>query len=258
MIRAAFFDLDGTLFSHRTNSVPQSAQRALRVLHDRGILTFLATGRHMSILEDLPPLQGLYYDGAITLNGGYCYDRQGVIYHNPIDPGDIAALLAHLEQHPMPCALIEDKQMYLNFQNDRVRQVHAAIHTPMPPLGDLRRGYTHPIYQALLYLTDGERDRIPPMPHTRVTKWHTGGLDVIPATGGKDVGVEKILAHYGISKEETIAFGDGDNDLDMFRAVHIAVALGNAGDRVKAASDFVTTDIDDDGIHNALTHFGLI
>lgn len=258
MVRAAFFDIDGTLFSHRTNTVPQSARDALQALHDRGILIFLATGRHISVLDELSALRDVYYDGAITLNGGYCYDRTGVIYHNPIDPADITALLRHLERHPIPCALIEDRQMYINFHNDRVRQVHAAIHTSMPPLGDLRRGNDHPIYQVLLYLTAGERQEIPPMPHTRVTRWNTGGLDVIPISSGKDVGIEKILNHYGIAREETIAFGDGDNDIDMFRAVQIAVAMGNAGDRVKAESTYITSDIDDDGIYRALKHFGLI
>ncbi len=258
MIKAAFFDIDGTLFSHRTNRVPTSTLEALEALHRRGILIFLATGRHISVLEELPALQSLYYDGAITLNGGYCYDRQGLIYHNPIDPGDIAALLDHLDRHPLPCGFIEDRQMYLNFHTDRVRQVHAAIHTPIPPLGDLRRGLERPIYQVLLYLTRQEQDKLPPMPHCRATQWHTGGLDVIPATGGKDVGIEKVLAHYGIPKSETIAFGDGDNDIDMFHAVRIAVAMGNAGEGVKAESTYVTDDIDQDGIWNALKHFEII
>ncbi len=258
MTKIAFFDLDGTLFSHRTNTVSPSTRAALEALRRQGILIFLATGRHSSVLEELPALQDLYYDGAITLNGGYCYDRQGMIYHNPIDPGDIDLLLAHLEQDPMPCGFIEDRQMYLNFYNDRVRQVHAAIHTPVPPLGDLRRGYTHPIYQILLYLTREEQNQIPDMPHCRSTQWHTGGLDVIPATGGKAVGIAKVLAHYGIDKAETIAFGDGDNDMDMFHAVEIAVAMGNANDHVKAAATYVTGDVDSDGIWDALAHFGLL
>ncbi len=258
LIKAAFFDIDGTLFSHRTNRVPASTLAALNALHEKGILVFLATGRHISVLEELPALRELYYDGAVTLNGGYCYDHQGLIYHNPIDPGDIAALLDHLDRDPLPCGFIEDRQMYLNFCNDRVRQVHAAIHTPVPPLGDLRRGYDHPIYQVLLYLTREEQGRMPPMPHCRATQWHTGGLDVIPATGGKAVGIEKVLAHYGIDRSQTMAFGDGDNDMDMFQAVQTSVAMGNASDHVKAAATYVTDHIDADGIWNALKHFGII
>ncbi|MBR2889194.1 MAG: Cof-type HAD-IIB family hydrolase [Oscillospiraceae bacterium] len=258
MIKAAFFDLDGTLFSHRTNTIAPSARQALEALRRRGILVFLATGRHRSILEGLPQLRDVHYDGAVTLNGSYCYSRDALIYHNPICPGDIASLLDQLQQQPMPCGFIEADRAYINYHNDRVQQVHDAIHTPLLPIGNLDRGYTHPIYQVLLYLTETERDFIPPMPHCRFTRWNTGGIDVIPSSGGKDIGIQKVLAHYGLSREETIAFGDGDNDIDMFRAVHIAVAMGNSNDRVKAAAHYVTADVDEDGIYTGLKHFGLI
>lgn len=258
MVKAAFFDFDGTLYSLRTNTVPDSARLALTRLRQNGVRIFLATGRSRTILEELPLLEDFPFDGAVTLNGAYCYDHSGLIHHDPIPTGDIAALLAHLEQHPMPCGFIEADRTYINFHNDRVHAVHDAIHTPLLPLGDLKRGLTHPIYQVLLYLNDGERDEVPLMPHTRSSRWFTGGLDIFPATSGKATGVEKVLAHYGISKEEAIAFGDAENDLGMFRVVQTAVAMGNAAPEVKAAAHYVTTDVDHDGIFHALTYLGLI
>lgn len=258
MIKAAFFDIDRTLLSHATNSVPASAKNALAALRRRGILIFLATGRDISVLRQMKPMQDIIFDGAITLNGQYCFDHGGVIYANPIHKDDIEALLSHLEHHPIPCGFIEAEQMYMNFHNQRVEQVHAAIHSAPPPLGDLNRGYHHDIYQVLLYLTDEELEELPPLPHVKTTKWHDGGIDMIPADGGKAIGIEKVLAHYGISKNETIAFGDGKNDIDMFHAVQIAVAMGNACEEAKQCADYITTDVDDDGIWNALKHFELI
>ena len=55
-----------------------------------------------------------------------------------------------------------------------------------------------------------------------------------------------------------MAFGDGENDMEMLRYVGIGVAMGNASDAVKAAADYVTDTVDDDGIEKALRHFGLI
>ena len=55
-----------------------------------------------------------------------------------------------------------------------------------------------------------------------------------------------------------MAFGDGGNDIEMLRHVAIGIAMGNAGDDVKAAADYVTDDIDDNGVANALRHFGVI
>lgn len=258
MIKAAFFDVDRTLLSHATNSVPASAKYALEELRRRGILVFLATGRDISVLRQMKPLQDINFDGAITLNGQYCFDKDGIIYANPIPRSDIAALLSHLEKHPIPCGFIEAEQMYMNFHNQRVQRVHEAIHSAPPALGDLRRGYDHDVFQILLYLTDEELAALPPLPHVTTTKWHDGGIDMIPAGGGKAIGIQKVLEHYGISKKETIAFGDGANDVDMFQVVEIAVAMGNACDAVKAEADYVTTDVDDDGIYNALKHFALI
>lgn len=258
MVKAAFFDIDGTLYSHRTNSIPASALDALVRLHRSGVRIFLATGRSRAVLEELPPLQAIPYDGAITLNGAYCYDHHTLIHHDPISPDDIRSLLAHLEREPIPCGFIEADQSYTNFYNQRVFDVHAAIHTPPLPLGDLQRGLTHPVYQILLYVTENDSISRIPMPHTRFARWHTGGVDGFSATAGKAAGVEKILAHYGISREEAIAFGDAENDLDMFGAVKTAVAMGNAAPRIRAAADYVTADVDKDGIYRALTHLGLI
>ena len=258
MIKAVFFDIDGTLLSHKTNSVPDSARRALAQLREKGILTFIATGRHISMLQQMQPLEGLRFDGIVSLNGQYCRNEQGIIYHCPIDPADIAILLDFLKENPHPCILVEEDRMYINFHNDHVAQVQAAIHSDMPELGDLNRGYTQPIYQAILYMSEEDQRKLPPMPGIRLTFWNMGGADLIPATGGKATGIAKVLEHYGIDKSETMAFGDGHNDVDMFSAVGIAVAMGNACREAKEAAHYITDPVDEDGIYNALKHFGVL
>ena len=60
------------------------------------------------------------------------------------------------------------------------------------------------------------------------------------------------------TKEEIMAFGDAENDIDMLEYAGIGIAMGNGDDGVKAVADFVTRDIDEDGIAYALKHFGLI
>ena len=71
-------------------------------------------------------------------------------------------------------------------------------------------------------------------------------------------GIKQYLKLAGIAPEETIAFGAADNDVDMIRFAGIGVAMGNASEEVKAVADYVTADIDDDGIEKALKHFNLI
>ena len=66
MIKAIFFDIDGTLLSHSTQSVPESTKLALQLLKEKGIYTFIATGRHISEIRDLP-LDDLEFEGYIHL-----------------------------------------------------------------------------------------------------------------------------------------------------------------------------------------------
>ena len=55
-----------------------------------------------------------------------------------------------------------------------------------------------------------------------------------------------------------MAFGDGGNDSSMIKAAGIGVAMGNAIDSLKKEADYTTASVDDDGVLNALRHFGLL
>ena len=80
-------------------------------------------------------------------------------------------------------------------------------------------------------------------------------------TGGlisKSSGIDVILKHFNIDKEETMAFGDGENDIDMIQHCKIGVAMDNAVDSLKAVADYITDDIDEDGVYNALKYYELI
>ena len=91
-----------------------------------------------------------------------------------------------------------------------------------------------------------------------ITSWNDTGIDIISKHGGKAAGIQKFMDHYGFRLNETMAFGDGQNDIDMIRFVGTGISMGNGIDALKKAADYVTTDIDDDGIANGLRHFGLI
>lgn len=259
MIKAIFFDIDGTLLSHSSRSVPDSTKKALKELKEKGIYTFIATGRHISEMEDLP-IQDLEFEGFITLNGQYCYNDKEVIYDLPIDQNDINNILKQIEKKPFPCIFVEDQLMYINYNNDAVQIVQDAISTALPDINNLTRGYTHPIYQVIPYdITDiQEQEILDLMPHCKRTRWHELAIDIIPSSGGKQNGIREILKYYHINQNETMAFGDGHNDIDMFEYVELAIAMGNANDEVKAAADDITDDIDHDGIYNALKKYQIL
>src|SRR5699024_9878723 len=93
MIKAIFFDIDGTLVSFKTHQVPDSTIEALKQLKKKGIKIFIATGRGKDGLKVLDEIE---FDGYITLNGQYCYDKDRIIYQNTIDPHDLQNLINYL------------------------------------------------------------------------------------------------------------------------------------------------------------------
>ncbi len=83
-------------------------------------------------------------------------------------------------------------------------------------------------------------------------------MDLLPAGGGKAEGIRRLLAKEEILPGEIIAFGDGENDISMLEMAGIGVAMGNAPEKVRISADYVTSDVDHDGIGKALRRFGLL
>ena len=227
MVKAIFFDIDGTLVSFKNHQIPKSTFDALYKLKEKGIKLFIATGRGkdgLDVLNDFP------FDGYITLNGQYCYTNNQIIYSNTIKKEDLQALLDYLKDHQVPCGFTEENTKYFNYRDERVDAIHAIE----------------------------EKEILSHMPHCISARWHPTFCDISPIGGTKQLGIDKFLEYYGLDLKDTMAFGDGGNDMQMLQHVSLAVAMGNAGDELKSIADFVTKDVDDEGIAYALKHYGLI
>lgn len=256
MIKAAFFDIDGTLLSHKTKQVSRSTREALDKLKAAGIRCVAATGRQLGEMEKLP-VADIAFDGYLTLNGQLLLDGEKHVLHGtPVTGAPKEYLLKLFREKTIPILLVEQEQMSLNFVNSLVTEVQESISTEVPPLGEYQGGE---IYQVCAYLTDADAHLLAPVAEAcEITRWNLGGVDIIAKGGGKVAGIQHYLEANGILPEETIAFGDGDNDIGMLKFAGIGVAMGNAWENVKQAADYVTTDVDEDGIEHALRHFGLI
>ena len=257
MIKAAFFDVDGTLLSHTTKSVPKSARDSLDKLRSKGIKTYLCTGRHQ--LEfDFLPITDIPFDGYITLNGHLCLDEnKQVLCGFPFPEETTRALITVFKEHQLPLLLVEESGMTLNFVNDTVIRAQKAISSPIPNIAPYDGS---PIYLATAYVTPEDDDRIRAIipSNCHIARWNDRGIDLILNGVGKVAGIRYIIEKEGILPEECIAFGDAENDIDMIEFCGIGVAMGNAQEKVKAVADYVTTDIDQDGVKNALQFYGII
>ena len=260
MIRAAFFDIDGTLVSLRTKVYPSSTKRALERLRANGVLCYVATGRSKFEIASEHLLDGLQFDGLLTNNGQDAYSAEGeLLYSKPINPVEAARLLDWAEQNGCACWMVSGEKSLLNSCNERVLQAMEAIHTKPPEIGALQPMLKQPIYKIVLFLR--REEMAVPMalaPTSRMTQWFDSGCDIISCDGGKASAMLEILSRYNILPEESIAFGDSENDIEMLRTAGIGVAMGNATPECLAAADYVTADCDEDGLKKALEHFELI
>lgn len=256
MIKAAFFDIDGTLLSHTSRSIPESTRRAIRALREKGILVVIATGRHIAAMKELP-LWEVEYDGYITLNGQLCLDREERSFFEAPFLGRAAERLVELfRERKTPVALVDRDRRYMNFINEPVRLAHKAISSPLPATD---RYDGKPLFQVEVYLEQEEEAALrASLPGCSITRWNRYAVDIIAEGGGKKKGIQAFLEQNGIRREETIAFGDGENDVDMLRFAGIGVAMGNADPCVKEAADYVTESVDEDGIFRALEAFDLL
>ena len=82
--------------------------------------------------------------------------------------------------------------------------------------------------------------------------------DLGPSGITKKTAIESLLKYIHADQKDTISFGDAKIDLSMFELCAFNVAMGNGGPEIKEAADYITTDVNDDGIWNAFKHIGLI
>jgi HAD superfamily hydrolase (TIGR01484 family) len=115
------------------------------------------------------------------------------------------------------------------------------------------------IIQMTPFIRAEQEDEIrPSTPTCEYNRWYPSFADVTAKGITKQRGIDEIIRYFGLSLEDTVAFGDGGNDISMLRHAAIGVAMGQATDEVKAAANYVTAPIDEDGISKAMKHLGII
>ncbi len=257
MIKAIFFDIDGTLVSFKTHRMADSTRRSLDRLREKGILLFVATGRHVS---EITNLGGWKPDGFITLNGAYCTLNGEVIYKKAIDAGDISALIGKLQEGPFhPFIFVAGNGMWVNDADESVYEMLRMVNLSIPEKASLEKLHGMEILQLMgFFRKNDEPEVMELLPNCHAARWTDSFTDIIPVGTDKWHGIEKILERFGIAREETMAFGDGGNDVSMIHGAGTGIAMGNAGTEVQSAADYVTASVDDDGITKALEHFEIL
>ena len=249
MIKAAFFDIDGTLLSFTTHRVSAGTIRAFDRLHRAGVRTFLSTGRPEVLIPKMP----VTFEAKITMNGGLVFTSNEVLFSNPIPNKELQSWLDIAKDKHLCTMIFTKDNMFLSQPNEVGIKLRNQLEFEMPPVVELDSLRKETAYQ-IIAIMPGEMDNTvgKMLPHCRLPRWHPYFTDIVAFDNSKARGMEAICQHYGILQKETIAFGDGANDIEMLEWAGIGIAMGNADEGVKKHANIVTTDVDNEGIENAV------
>ena len=256
-IKIIFFDIDGTLIDMSKKEISQRILDTLKQLKERKIILCIATGRSPIAL---PRFEGVAFDTFLTFNGSYCFNQSQVIYKNPIPTSDVHKIVENSSGLNRAVAIATNNTLVANGSDTDLAEYFSFAHQEIIVAENFESMINNnEIFQLMLGSRKEDYAKI--LADTRaskITAWWDRAVDIIPADGGKGKGIEKILEYYGLDKSEALAFGDGNNDIEMLQAVGWGLAMENASEELKAVADEVIGHVADDGIYHYCRECGLI
>ena len=255
-IKIIFFDIDGTLIDMHRKQISGKMLETLIRLKKRNILLCIATGRTPITL---PHIEGIEFDAFLTFNGSYCYTKEQDIFSSPIPADDVQTIIQNAASINRPVSIASKDRIAANGRDRDLVEYYAFAKLDVEVAENFEQLSHSEIYQIMLGCREAD------YPHllrnteqAKITAWWDRAADIIPAGSGKGIGVDKILAYYHLDRSQALAFGDGNNDLEMLQAVGCGVAMENGSARLKAAADDLCGHVAEDGIYHYCTAHGLI
>ena len=213
-IKIAFFDIDGTLIDIETKIMTETMIETLQRLKSNGIKICIATGRTS---VTLPKFEGIEFDAYLTFNGSYCFNKNETIHSNPFSTSDVNLIIDNAKAINRPVSIASTKRLAANGVDEDLKDYYAIAKLKLEISDDFEEVAKEDVYQIMMGARENEYSHIlEGTSNVKISAWWDRAVDVIPANSGKGAGIRKILEYYHLSKEDAIAFGDGNNDIEMF------------------------------------------
>lgn len=274
-----FLDVDGTLCLDDM-TMPSNARLACERALANGHMIYLCTGRSVAELDE--EILSINFSGIIGAGGGYCESDGKVVFHKQVTPQQVRHAVDYFNQNGINFYLESNGGLYAS--KHCVKQLESLIYGDMTLEAIAKRKKEtgeHSFIKLLIKGAELYREDInkicflgnDSVPFEEIKKEFSGEYEVIHCTVpmfGENSGelgvvgvhkanaIEALLAYLNLENENTIAIGDGWNDIEMFDYCNQSIAMGNADDRVKAMADDVGPRHDEDGLYQIFKNYQLI
>lgn len=279
MKKIVFLDVDGTLIDYDAK-LPASAAKAVDLARANGHKVYICTGcSKAEILQrNLCDL-----DGMIGGNGAYVEDNNEVILHNGLSKEEVKHIVDWCNDRHLGFYLEANSGMYCNtYMLEQGPEVMTKYAQGKGANLDVAKNSANSFVNSFIHLTGEDLyredvnkisfilssyqdhlDSKKEFPTLEANTWGGKGElalygDLGPSGITKKHAIDVLLKHLNADPKDTISFGDAKIDLSMFEICAYNVAMGNGGKEIKEAADYITTDVNDDGLYNAFKYLKLI
>lgn len=255
-----FFDIDGTILSHRTFQISTSTKEAIQKARANGHLTFINTGRTISEIDN--EIKDVGFDGYVCGCGTYINYNSSVLFHTTLSSDICQNIMQDLRRLKIDSVLEGSSAIYFDGHqnNPDLKIVH-----------DMYRNLNFNVLccdknevqfdKFCIWINSLEAVQIFQKKYEDIFDFiYRDGpfIEVIPKGYSKATGIEYLLTGLNIPHENAYALGDSANDFTMLSYVKNSIGMGNSEEQIKKIVSYITKDVDEDGVSHALKHFDII
>jgi Cof subfamily protein (haloacid dehalogenase superfamily) len=256
MKKTLFFDIDGTLYNSN-KQLPAKAKEAVFKARENGHEIIIATGRAPFMIQAV--LAELEIDSYICFNGQFIVHKNKLVYDATIDFHQLESVTKFAKQKGHPLVYMNAQKMIASIPyHPDVEESFQSLKFPHPAHEE-HFYINEKIYQALVFCSLEEEFLYKKkFPNLKFVRWHRVSADILPKGASKAEAIHFLVKKLNIKIENTIAFGDGLNDIEMLEAVGYGVAMGNGHVEAIKMAKHVTKHVDEDGLFEAMNYLKLI
>lgn len=257
--KAVFFDIDGTLWNEK-NMIPESTREAIRKIRENGNLAFLNSGRCRAYIQN-PDLLSIGFDGVVSGCGTMIeYGGETLFYHR-LDTKLVEHTVNTVRSYGFRPILEGREYLYMDeaeFGEDYFGgKLKAEIGERLLSIAD-EWGNWEVSKLSCAMEKEGQKECFAVLEkHYDYMVHNANVVEMVPKGYHKGTGMIKLCELLDMDTADTFAFGDSVNDIGMLKTAGVAIVMGNGQEAAKAAADYITAPLMEDGIWKACRHYGL-